>query len=177
MLGPTSPVYGCSCTAPATVTRALAEAAAVFTATVSEISGEPNGPSALSITLTAEETWKGVEPGLVMVTTPSGEAACGFSFEEGRRYLVYASADSAEVLTVSLCSRTALASTATSDLTELGPGKTLRDLELDGPGTNRPHPFPTREAIVAGVLVVVVLSLGGAFLLWRMDNDPDALER
>ncbi|MFQ5380070.1 MAG: hypothetical protein ACE5EF_00400 [Dehalococcoidia bacterium] len=174
---PASPAYGCSCAAAETVTEALGHATAVFTGTVSDIRAEGTSSRWLTVALTAEETWKGVEPGLVTIRTATAEASCGFSFEDGRRYLVYASAEGQGTLSVSFCSRTALASQATADLEVLGPGRTLRDVELDGPGTNRPHAFPKREAIVAGVLVVVILSLGGAFLLWRMDNDPDTLDR
>jgi hypothetical protein len=66
--------------------QALSDSAAVFAGEVVDISaGEP-----LTVSFRVSEVWKGPERGTLEVTTSSQESACGYPFEEGREYLVYA---------------------------------------------------------------------------------------
>lgn len=64
---------------------------AVFQGEVIDIS--PTRPSAdgyRTATLKVERTWRGQVPAEVTVMTEANEAACGYSFRAGVRYLVYA---------------------------------------------------------------------------------------
>jgi hypothetical protein len=59
------------------------------------------------VTLQVHRSWKGPPPGAVEVTTAPDEAACGFPFEQGERYLVFAHAGRSEGrLVVSSCNLT-----------------------------------------------------------------------
>lgn len=72
------------------------------------------------ITLRVLETWKGAAQPTAVVSTHIQGPACGFRFEEGRRYLVYARLSSSGELSVSLCSRTRRLRQAEFDLGVLG---------------------------------------------------------
>ena len=65
------------------------------------------------------------------MSTPSYGAACGYHFEEGQGYLVYAYGKE-ESFKVDLCSQTKLLSKASEDLALLGNGDRPKD---DGGGT------------------------------------------
>ena len=78
----------CSCIPPPEPAKALAQSAAVFLAKVIEIDDAGNVNK--TVTLEVEKWWKGGEAARVKVVTPSNGAACGFSFQVGERYLVYA---------------------------------------------------------------------------------------
>jgi len=61
------------------------------------------------VRLKVSEAFRGVEVGDLAVRTAASSASCGFSFAVGRTYLVFADRDKLSgVLTVSLCSNTAL---------------------------------------------------------------------
>mgnify|MGYP002400743113 CR=1 FL=1 len=73
-------------------------------------------------TFQVHEVWKGgVVPEITVQSAMSG-ASCGFEFEQGRTYLVYARDTGEGRLDVSLCSRTALSIDAAEDKAELGAG-------------------------------------------------------
>jgi hypothetical protein len=96
---------------------------AVFSGTVTKISLSRN--AYLAVTLKVERTWKSVEDEQVTVFTPAGDHNCGFNFEVGQSYLVYAStADDGELWT-NHCTRT----------TRIGVGS---DLDLKVLGKGRP---------------------------------------
>lgn len=65
-------------------------------------------------------TWKGQTEAVVRVRTGLTDADCGFPFETGAAYLVFALGEPGD-LSVTLCSRTALIGDALHDLVELGP--------------------------------------------------------
>lgn len=161
--------HACSCVAPPAPMVALGEAGMVFVGTVISIDGSRSGSDPLQVDFRAEENWKGQATAAVSVSTASNSAACGFEFEAGERYLVYADLQDGGKPTVSLCSRTTLAAQASADLADLGPGAVVRN----GPIINEPRPFPTRMAILAVTLAVVVIGLGGALVYKRLDNNPD----
>ena len=66
--------------------------------------------------------WKGPERETLQVTTPRGGAACGYSFSEGREYLVYAMG---KKIKVDSCGETTLLSEASADLEVLDNGETM----------------------------------------------------
>jgi hypothetical protein len=131
------PAYACSCAPPGSPQDALNDATAVFGGTVTAIeapfgtpicketfpfidvvvsSGDP-----VRVIFEVTDVWKGAVDRRVIVTTSRNGASCGYSFQVGERYLVYASSQSTE-LRASLCSRTNHLAQAQNDLVVLGAG-------------------------------------------------------
>ena len=98
--------------------RALDRATAVFAGEVVNVSkGEP-----ATVSFRVSEVWKGPGQETLEVSTSSQESACGYSFSEGRKYLVYAEG---ERMKVNACGETTPLSKASADLEALGHGETL----------------------------------------------------
>ena len=76
----------------------------------------------LQVTLEVMEVWKGDIAVRTDVYTANECCVCGFPFELGKEYLIYAGRASSGHLGVSLCSRTRELSRAADDVTALGPG-------------------------------------------------------
>jgi hypothetical protein len=110
-------VLACSCAPSPPPQEALQQASAVFTGTV--VAVDTSGVTS-TVRLQVDRSWKGAKCGEVTVTTPADSAACGFDFQVGQNYLVYADKQQGK-FSVSLCSRTSLTSQAGEDLTALGP--------------------------------------------------------
>ena len=117
--------YACTCAMPPAgsqqeqTERALEESSAVFSGEVVEIGG---GEPAM-VSFRVSEVWKGPEQGTLEVTTSRQESACGYSFKEGKEYLVYTYGKE-EPYKVSLCSETKPLSEASADFEALGNGAT-----------------------------------------------------
>ena len=77
---------------------------------------------------TIEKAFRGVEAKEVEVLTGSGGGDCGYGFQLGGQYLVYAHRDNTNRLVTSICSRTRPASDADADLAY------FRDLPKTRPG-------------------------------------------
>jgi len=79
------------------------------------------------VTLRSERVWKGSTRSRV-ARVVTGGSTCGFRFEKGRRYLVYADRwFNSDTLTTGLCRRTCDLRNASEDLAALGrPMKTNR---------------------------------------------------
>lgn len=71
-----------------------------------------------TVSFQVSHVWKGPERGTLKVSTATQEGACGYVFEEGREYLVYANGK--QELEVGLCGRTKPLSGAGTDLALLG---------------------------------------------------------
>lgn len=81
------------------------------------------------VTLALNKSWKGITTTRVTLHTGSGGGDCGYSFNQGSDYLVYAyrmQNNSDNDLGVSICSRTTEISRATEDLTYLNTIPTLQ---------------------------------------------------
>lgn len=141
--------YACSCVVPPPPLEAMEESTAVFEGTVismkksSKLMQSTGDP--VNVTFQTGAHWKGQVGQQVTVSTAQASESCGFEFNEGERYLVYArggaegaagtggadgidgtkETDGKAKLTVSLCSRTALYSNAQEDLNELGAGMSV----------------------------------------------------
>jgi hypothetical protein len=111
---------------------ALKESTAVFSGEVLDVEKGPltrmlglgfRTPSS-RVTLRISEVWKGPQRETLEVSTPSQGGACGYSFSEGQKYLVYASGKE-ETFQTHLCSETKPLSKASADLEALGNGETL----------------------------------------------------
>lgn len=115
-------LLACSCAPPPPPKKALEAAAAVCLAEVTAIEDDDN---VRTVTLKVEKWWKGGDTAQLTVTTNKDCASCGYGFQKGTKYLVYASGgEKGKPLRVSLCSRTATAKDAEKegDFKELGDG-------------------------------------------------------
>ena len=102
--------------------QALFQSDAVFVGTVKSIGtvteSEPNqaGYERRLVTFSVERAVRGIDGGTVAVRTGQGGGDCGFNFQEGRRYIVYAYRHPQGWLSAGICSRTRLLSEAAEDL-------------------------------------------------------------
>jgi hypothetical protein len=120
-----APAAACSCVAPGPPQQEMEKADAVFSGRVA--ASEPAEPRdevrfpRMRVTLELDRVWKGCEEGdEVVLWTAADSAACGYEFETGERYLVYAYAADDGSLTTSLCSRTRPLGRAEEDLEAFG---------------------------------------------------------
>jgi hypothetical protein len=73
----------------------------------------------LYVTFDVSHFYKGVERKDVLLTTGVGGGDCGFDFEIGKKYLIYALADASGHLSTDICSGTGLLEESQSDLSYL----------------------------------------------------------
>ena len=86
-----SDVPACSCTNMPEFDRAYEQSDVIFLGEVLGVeSAEPEYYDAVWATLRVEADWKGSPPATVRVLTGSNGANCGFTFDPGERYLVFA---------------------------------------------------------------------------------------
>jgi hypothetical protein len=147
----------CSCASYSNPAFEFRRAGAVFTGEVIAIDGSRTkqtmpawlgwmypGPSyGYRVTFSVNRSWKGVTTSKVDVTTGYGGGDCGFLFDVGREYLVYADGD-VGVLGADICSRTVTVAAASDDMKYLS---TLPELTL-----------PTRPASDARYVWLIVLA-------------------
>ena len=182
LLAPPGPVWACSCAMPSSPAVAAGDAAAVFSGTVTSIVdrgsfnfldevlsglGQPRqslGGDSRQMTLAVADSWKGVTETPVTIGTDYGDADCGFSFNVGGQYLVYAY-DNQGRLATNMCLRTAELAQAPADLSYLQAWPTL---------TVTPAASTLPGLCLAGALGLVgVLALaGGAGWAWRRRARP-----
>lgn len=119
----------CSCLR-STPEEHFARANAVFSGKVIEVDGKQNTQIPLpdsflnrQIKFEVSRVWKGNVEKQEVVLTSDSSASCGYSFEKGKEYLVYASEQDGKLQT-GLCSGTNLLSQAQENLETLGQGKT-----------------------------------------------------
>ncbi|MGI0019807.1 MAG: hypothetical protein ACREAY_05005 [Nitrososphaera sp.] len=110
-------VFACSCNGPIPQSEAFDESAAVFAGKVVSIESSNYSKT---VHFDAERPWKGVTESAITITTGAGGGDCGYGFEEGREYLVYAYGS--ESLGTGICGRTQPIMDAYVDLAALGPG-------------------------------------------------------
>jgi len=146
-------ILACTCAPPGTPTEELQKSDAVFIGTVIDLTPVNRDQSGMflfhKVKLEVKSYWKGVNLGEVTVTTAAQSGMCGFAFEQGSTYLVYAFVQGDSLLT-NICTRTKRLSEAEEDVEELG--KPLVTAVEEGlPGTiipqtaylrqNYPNPF------------------------------------
>ena len=113
-------VEACSCIRE-TPAEGFARADAVFSGRIAEVKPNPDsGRGGFLVSIEVLEAWKGVTEPIVKVSTAANSAICGYAFQVGRSYLIYAVRDDGRPLRVSLCSRTQLLEEAREDLKSLG---------------------------------------------------------
>lgn len=125
--GPTA-ASACSCAEPPGVEEELERSDAVFSGKAIEVDEKPALFSASTRTIIFQvgQIWKGIEQSQVEITTGQGGGDCGFKFNMGQEYLVYAVKSEMygtnELITI-ICDRTAVLSQAQGDMAILGAGK------------------------------------------------------
>jgi hypothetical protein len=138
LLLPSLPLRACSCGYILAPLEAYRGASAVFTGTVlfSHLRAQWDFPplkrsksapvvqynlGLKDVLFEVDRVWKGVEERQVLVTTGSDQGACGYPFEEGQKYLVYAYDETRIGLNAGLCGRTQPYARAGNDLAAIGP--------------------------------------------------------
>jgi hypothetical protein len=106
------------------VKEAQKQSRAVFVGKVMKIIQQPDSSGVL-VKLRAEKSWKGKLPREVTVATGIGGGDCGYRFEVGDSYLVYAYGPNESSLGTNICQRTSALSEARADIKHLGKSKTL----------------------------------------------------
>lgn len=109
-----SQARACSCLPPPDPCEAFWEASAVFVGRVTRIFSD--GSSMETVVLDVEESFRGGLGARAQITTETSDAACGYPFRVGERYLVYAGGEPKGRLSTYLCTRTQPLSSASRDL-------------------------------------------------------------
>lgn len=165
------PAFACSCAVGETPQEALDRATAVFAGRVIEVRPPPRRAVMSSadptfVIFNVSQAWKGADQTPFVVSTASDGATCGYNFEVGREYIVYASPFSItkQPLDASLCSRTAPLDQAQEDLDALGPG--TQPVAVAVP-TTVPTPVPSLQPTPpAPPSPLLLIGLGGGALLF-----------
>lgn len=154
MISPNS-AQACSCMMPAPPVESMDQSAAVFSGKVVALE---KADMSINVNFEVAQVWKGGIDKEVILTTALDSAACGYAFEEGKDYLVYAY-EHEGALETGLCSRTALLADAQEDVEALGAGQEpSASLSEYNPTTFNPI------VIVIGAGIVLIL---GGFILFR----------
>lgn len=91
------------------VKDAYVNSTAVFSGEVVEIKPSPTNPDMLAVKIKVGNSWKGKLAEEITITTAKDSAMCGYGFEVGQSYLVYAFGANDDLMTTN-CSRTKLSS-------------------------------------------------------------------
>lgn len=148
-------VFACSCIQPTSPKEALKQSTAVFVGEVIDIDVSSgiviSSADLVKVIFEVSKIWKGPDYKTLILTTARDGVSCGYSFEQGKEYIVYARGKGKK-LNVSLCSRTKLLANAQEDIEELGEGGAP-----SVPNSNLPyrHNFIQIFAIGIGILIFV----------------------
>lgn len=166
--------FACSCALPGPPLAEAAESSAVFRAQVvtSEQVTTPRGNRYQRVTMRVTEVWKGNVTAETYVYTGSGGGDCGYLFQQGGDYLIYANAVTAADgsfglpvggLVTGICNRTRPIAQAGEDLAALGTGQA----PTPGlPNTGAGAASATTTRLVPGELVIGGGALAALALLW-----------
>jgi hypothetical protein len=122
----------CTCAPSPSAAHELKRATAVFSGKVVKVEkhNEAAGIFArVEAVFKVSRVWKGVENETVSVFTSSMSTACGYRFQKGLTYLVYAYGNEDGKLATSICARTARFEDWHEDFEELGPGNIITKSE------------------------------------------------
>ena len=125
----TTAANACSCI-PTTPQQSLKNSREVFAGKVIDIVDQsgtnPEASGSLGgfkVIFEVSKVWKGKLEKQQVVLTSGSSASCGYNFEKGKEYLVYANGQGTQLQT-GLCSGTTLLANAQRDIAVLGKGKT-----------------------------------------------------
>lgn len=150
-------VSACSCLRPAPPLESLEQSTAVFAGEVVDIkvldgvvvsSADP-----VKVTFEVSQTWKGPDYKTLVLTTARDSASCGYSFEEGEEYIVYAYGES-DKLTTNICSRTNILASAQDDLQELGTSSSLKISKIN---YTSPVFNPILVLMIVGGVIILII--------------------
>jgi Carboxypeptidase regulatory-like domain len=150
----------CSCAGPGAPCAEAWRADAVFVGNVVSISST----AGRRVELAVIEPFRGFQLSQVIVETGAGGGDCGYPFEIGQSYLVYAHRTPEGHLTTSICSRTRPARAATEDLAYL---RSLADIvpgaqaRLTGRVVLNEYPVPAGSELKTVPRIGVVATDGG----------------
>lgn len=118
-----TPIHACSCVMPGIPQDELAKSTAVFVGKVISVTEKRpllviSSADPTTVEFAVSKVWKGPVGPTSSFSTARIGAGYGFTFVEGKEYIVY----SRDGDTVSLCSRTKLIAKAQEDLDALGEG-------------------------------------------------------
>lgn len=149
--------FACECIEPKPPNEALIESGAVFSG---KVTGIRSDNFSKVVTFDVDRLWKGISNETVTAVTGLGDADCGFPFQQGVEYLVYAYSNE-EPFDASGCGRTKPLSNAQEDLKVLGVGY----LPVQNAGSsdnsqvlNNSIPFVAGiGAVIAGTIAFLIL--------------------
>ena len=123
-----STAHACSCRMPSPPLESLRQSDYVFAGVAEDIvfdslnnDGTHISYGSKYVTFSVSSVWKGAPKNTLIVVTPVSGAQCGFGFQKGQEYIVYANEYNGKLRT-SHCSRTKMLKRAQEDLQELGEG-------------------------------------------------------
>ncbi len=159
------PASACSCAGDASFSDKLKHADAVFSGEVKAIrpalfSSEWN---AEEVTFDVQQAWSDQVHKRMAVETSRDSASCGFGFEKGKSYLVYAAYDDRGALLTHLCSGN----------DQIGNAKAAADLaQLNAQATSYPLKMGSNAwlhgyRLYAFMVLVILLGLGIALWVYR----------
>ncbi|WLD94311.1 hypothetical protein [Alkalihalobacillus sp. AL-G] len=159
-----APVQACSCAETNSVADELNRSDVVFSGNVVNVDrgGGFFGPNRKSVKFKVSKTWKGTKQKSIIITTGFGGGDCGFEFEAGKEYLVYAIHSSTYdgKLTTGICDRTTELSAAAEDLIILGEG--------DEPTIESKPESKFANGYLWGSIILGLGILG--YLIWRKNR-------
>lgn len=155
------PTAACSCAEPNSVHEELEQSSAVFQGKVMEIKDSSHTRKVL---FEVKESWKGIEQTQIIVVTGMGSGDCGYDFNIGQEYLVYAKGE--QSLSTNICDRTSSVQSVqvSEDLEKLGQGitpNTIVDL------SNEFNMLPGGIWIWVGAGVIIIIIIVALSKKWR----------
>ncbi|MEK7583153.1 MAG: hypothetical protein AAB483_01990 [Patescibacteria group bacterium] len=110
--------YACSCMQPRPAIFSYFGYDDIFSGRVTEVTWSKPITSSMDpvkVSFEVYKSYKGVHDKKITITTASSEVSCGYEFQKGGEYMVYAYTDNGD-LSVSLCSNTSLLSEGQKDI-------------------------------------------------------------
>ena len=147
--------FACECIGPSPPSKAFDESTAVFAGRVTSIESVDYNKK---VYFDVERVWKGKVENAVTTSTGGDSGACGYDFEEGREYLVYAYGDK-ESLGTGICTRTQPVIDAYVDMAALGPGYIPSQSLPPEEGTKNIWALGLAAAACAGIVGVVAFMM------------------
>jgi hypothetical protein len=137
--------FACSCIMPGTPREEYEASAMVFEGRFVDNMGDEEQGN-LPFNFEVARVWKGPLAPMLTVYTGQGGGDCGYAFEPGRTYLVYASYWEHEgVFTTSICSRTRPIEEAAADIAAHGAPRQPPEVVAPAPAAAEPR-APTTAA-------------------------------
>jgi hypothetical protein len=165
LISPPRITYACSCMVPPGPAQARNDSVAVFSGTVTAVEGDRDGMAPLRVSIDINQVWKGPMLARTLLLTSGSSASCGFEFQPGTDYLVYAYDQDGQLAT-GLCTRTAPLADAALDIAELGPGTAAAPSGYPA-GEPQAAAGSNLPLIIGGAAGLAVLASAAALLLRR----------